>query len=324
KTLSWFIPVIDTPVVRTIFFLLLFGGLAWINIRGAKYGVRFIIFTTVAKLIPLLLIVGFGTGHISMENLQWKIAPTFSTVGASSLVLFYAFLGIETAVTNSGEFKNPARTVPLGVLSGISFVLILYILIQLISQGVLGDQLTANKEAPLAAVSKILFGDAGIALVVAGTAISIFGNISGEILAIPRILFAGARDKILPGVLASVHPVFQTPHIAIAVYAALGFLFAVFGAFKQLIILSSAATLLIYLGVVLAVIRLRLNRSAGTERTFTIPGGIFVPLLASAIILWLLSNLSDQEMLGTAIFLATLAAIFFLLKFFKKKEIVHP
>ncbi|HNA16295.1 MAG TPA: amino acid permease [Ferruginibacter sp.] len=324
KTLSWFIPVIDTAFVRTLFFLLLFGGLAFVNIRGARYGVRFIIFTTVAKLIPLLLIVGFGTGHISMENLQWKIAPTFSTVGASSLVLFYAFLGIETAVTNSGEFKNPARTVPLGVLSGISFVLILYILIQLISQGVLGDQLTANKEAPLAAVSKILFGDAGIALVVAGTAISIFGNISGEILAIPRILFAGARDKILPGVLASVHPVFQTPHIAIAVYAALGFLFAVFGAFKQLIILSSAATLLIYLGVVLAVIRLRLNRSAGTERTFTIPGGIFVPLLASAIILWLLSNLSDQEMLGTAIFLATLAAIFFLLKFFKKKETVHP
>lgn len=324
KTLSWFIPVIDTPVVRTLFFFLLFGGLAFVNIRGARYGVRFIIFTTVAKLIPLLLIVGFGTGHISMENLQWKIAPSFSTVGASSLVLFYAFLGIETAVTNSGEFKNPARTVPLGVLSGISFVLILYILIQLISQGVLGDQLTANKEAPLAAVSKILFGDAGIALVVAGTAISIFGNISGEILAIPRILFAGARDKILPGVLASVHPVFQTPHIAIAVYAALGFLFAVFGAFKQLIILSSAATLLIYLGVVLAVIRLRLNRSAVTERTFTIPGGIFVPLLASAIILWLLSNLSDQEMLGTAIFLATLAAIFFLLKFFKKKETVHP
>ena len=76
--------------------------------------------------------------------------------------------------------------------------------------------------------------------------------------------------------------------------------------------------------MVLAVIRLRLNRSAGTERTFTIPGGIFVPLLASAIILWLLSNLSDQEMLGTAIFLATLAAIFFLLKFFKKKETVHP
>ncbi|MFN8305770.1 MAG: amino acid permease [Ferruginibacter sp.] len=324
KTLSWFIPVIDTPVVRTLFFLLLFGGLAFVNIRGAKYGVRFIIFTTVAKLIPLLLIVGFGTGHISMENLQWKIAPSFSTVGASSLVLFYAFLGIETAVTNSGEFKKPSRTVPLGVLSGICFVLVLYILIQLISQGVLGDQLTANKEAPLAAVSKILFGDAGIALVVAGTAISIFGNISGEILAIPRILFAGARDKILPGVLASVHPVFQTPHIAIAVYATLGFLFAVFGAFKQLIILSSAATLLIYLGVVLAVIRLRLNRSAGAEKTFTIPGGISVPLLATAIILWLLSNLSGQEMMGTAIFLAALAAIFLLLKFFKKKETVHP
>lgn len=318
KTLVYFIPAIDTAAVRPFFFLILFAGLAFINIRGAKYGVRFVVFTTVAKLIPLLLIIGFGTGHISMDNLHWKIAPTLSTVGASSLVLFYAFLGIETAVTNSGEFKNPARTVPLGILSGISFVLILYIIIQLISQGVLGDQLVANKEAPIAAVSKFLFGPAGITLVITGTAISIFGNISGEILAIPRVLFAGARDKILPGMLAKVHPKFQTPHIAIAVYSALGFLFAVLGGFKQLIILSSAATLLIYLGVVLAAMKLKLKGSDASGKTFSIPGGITIPLLATVIILWLLSNLSREEMTGTAVFIAALAAVFFVIKLFKK------
>ena len=236
------------------------------------------------------------------------------------MVLFYAFLGIETAVTNSGEFKNPARTVPFGILYGISFVLILYIAIQLISQGVLGDQLVVNKEAPLAAVSTLLFGHAGITLVIAGTAISIFGAISGEILAIPRVLFAGARDGILPVALAKVHPKYLTPHIAIAAYAALGFFFAVFGGFKQLIILSSAATLLIYLGVVLAAIKLRYNKTGSSEKTFTIPGGITVPGLATVIIIWLLSNLSKVEMTGTAIFIAALTVIFFIMKLYKKRK----
>ena len=319
KTLSYFIPGIDSAIARPFFFLLLFGGLAFINIRGAKHGVRFIIFTTVAKLIPLLLIIGFGTGHISMSNLEWKISPTISDIGASSLVLFYAFLGIETAVTNSGEIKNPARTVPLGILSGLSFVLILYLAIQVICQGVLGDQLTVNKEAPIAAVSKLIFGNMGITLVVAGTAISILGAISGEILAIPRVLFAGARDGLLPKFLAKVHPQYLTPHLSIAIYCLLGFLLAVFGVFKQLIILSSVATLLIYLGVVLAAIKFRFKRSGDNKKTFTIPGGITVPLLATVIIGWLLSNLSKDEIIGISIFIAALVIIYFLMILLRKR-----
>jgi APA family basic amino acid/polyamine antiporter len=319
KTLSYFFPVIDSSVFRPVFFLLLFGGLAFINVRGAKQGVRFIVFTTIAKLIPLLLLVAFGTGHITAENLQWKQTLTINNIGTSTLVLFYAFLGIESAVTNSGEFKNPAKIVPLGILGGLSFVLVLYIAIQLITQGILGDRLLTFKDAPLAAVSKILFGNFGSVLIVAGTAIAILGSLSGQILAIPRVLFAGARDGILPKALSKVHPQFFTPHVAIVVYAALGFLFAVFGGFKQLIVLSSAATILIYLGVVLATIKLRFKKT-DAEKTFTIPGGITVPLIAAAIIIWLLSNLSQAEIIGISIFIAVLVFIFLIMQMIKRNK----
>ncbi|MBP6024593.1 APC family permease [Ferruginibacter sp.] len=320
KTLSYFFPFIDSAVFRPVFFLLLFGGLAFINVRGAKQGVQFIVFTTIAKLIPLLLLVAFGTGHIVAENLEWKQTLTIDNIGASTLVLFFAFLGIESAVTNSGEFKNPAKTVPLGILGGLSFVLVLYIGIQLITQGILGDRLLTFKDAPLAAVSEILFGNFGSVLIVAGSAIAILGSLSGAILAIPRVLFAGARDSILPKALSKVHPQFFTPHVAIIVYAALGFLFAVFGGFKQLIVLSSAATILIYLGVVLATIKLRFKKTA-TKKTFTIPGGITVPLIAAAIIIWLLSNLSQAEIIGISIFIAVLVFIFLIMKMIKRNKI---
>lgn len=321
KTLGYFFPAIDSATYRPIFFLLLFGGLAYINIRSTKNGVRFIIFTTLAKLVPLLLLVIFGISHISSANLEWKNSFSFNDIGDATLILFFAFLGIEGAVTNSGEIKNPSRVVPLGILSGLSFVLLLYVSIQLVAQGILGDQLLSFKDAPLSEVSKRLFGYIGITLMTVGVAVSMLGNLSGEILAIPRVLFAGARDGILPAFLGKVHGKYFTPYISIIFYATLGYLFAVFGAFKQLIILSSASTLLIYLGVVLATIRLRYKKTVPAEKTFRIPGGLIVPVLATAIIIWVLSNLSKTEKIGISITVLILSLIFFLMKWYKNKRL---
>lgn len=321
KTLSFFVPVLDSPVVRPLFFCFLFGTLAYINIRGAKQGVRLIVFTTVAKVIPLLLLVAVGTGHITIANLQWKNEFTFHDIGTATLILFFAFLGLETAVTNGGEFKNPSRTVPLGILSGLSFVLILYIAIQLITQGVLGDEMAAVKEAPIAAVAQKIFGTLGISIIVAGTAISMIGSISGEVLGIPRILYAGARDGLLPKFLFKIHPKFSTPHYAILVYTGIGFALAVFGALQQLLILSSATILLIYLGVVLSAVKFRYKKIKSVEKTFAMPGGLIIPAIAALTIFWILSNLKMEEKWGIVIALAVLTVIYFLMKLFNKKAV---
>lgn len=321
KTLSFFVPVLDSPVIRPLFFCFLFGTLAYINIRGAKQGVRLIVFTTVAKVIPLLLLVAVGTGHITIANLQWKNEFTFHDIGTATLILFFAFLGLETAVTNGGEFKNPSRTVPLGILSGLSFVLILYIAIQLITQGVLGDEMAAVKEAPIAAVAQKIFGTLGISIIVAGTAISMIGSISGEVLGIPRILYAGARDGLLPKFLFKIHPKFSTPHYAILVYTGIGFALAVFGALQQLLILSSATILLIYLGVVLSAVKFRYKKIKSVEKTFAMPGGLIIPAIAALTIFWILSNLKMEEKWGIVIALAVLTVIYFLMKLFNKKGV---
>ena len=324
KTLGSFFPFVDSSAFRPIFFLFLFGGLALINIRSTNNGVKFVIYTTLAKLFPLFLLIAFGLSHISIANLQWTDSFTIHDVGATSLILFFAFLGIETVVSNSGEIKNPSRVIPLGILSGISVVLLLYVSIQLISQGILGHNLVTYKDAPLSEVSKRLFGYIGISLVSIGIVISMLGNLSGEILAIPRVIFAGARNGIFPAILGKVHPTYFTPYISIAIYATMGYLLSVFGTLKQLLVLSSASTLLIYLGVVFATMRLRYKIPSSTEKAFTIPGGLLVPILATMGILWLLSNLSKEEMIGTAIALLVLSLIYFFMKWFKKKQLMNP
>jgi basic amino acid/polyamine antiporter, APA family len=321
-SLKYFFPFLGNQVFRGMFFALLFGGFALLNIRSVKNGLRFIEFTAFGKLIPLVILVVAGVAFVSTKNLAWVSSPSISNIGTASLLLFFAFIGLDTPLSNGGEIKNVKRVVPLGILFGILSVLILYISIQLVVQGILGGTIAAHKDAPLAAVAGIIFGKAGIILILLVTAISMLGNLGGEILSIPRILFAGARDGLMPKILGRVHPKFFTPHIAILFYASLGFLFAISGGFKQLAVIATASTLLIYLGVVLSTLKLRKNNSAISEKTFRVPGGTIIPLLATCVIIWLLTGLTKPEFIGIAIFISIFSVIYLLTKLVKKKQSV--
>ncbi len=309
-TLKYFFPLMGNQIFRAVFLFFVFGGLVFLNIRSVKNGVHLIEIATIAKLIPMIVLVIAGANFVAAENLKWITAPTFSNIGTASLLLFFAFLGFEGPLSNSGEIKNPKRTVPLGIFFGVLAVLILYMAIQLVTQGVLGASITAHKDAPLAAVAGIVFGKSGTVLIIAVTALAMLGALGGEMLSIPRILFAGARDGLLPRPLAKVHPRFFTPHVAIIFYGLSGFVFAISGGFKQLATIASAAVLIIYLGVVLATIKLQKKNRATAEKTFMVPGGIIVPLLATAGIIWLLSNLTKPELAGIGIFILVFAVIY--------------
>ncbi|MBV9961162.1 MAG: amino acid permease [Parafilimonas sp.] len=320
-TLKYFFPFLSDELYRVIFFIIIFGGLTLLNIRSVKYGVRFMEIATVAKLFPLMFLVFAGVNFISTDNLKWTFTPSFHDISSASLILFFAFMGMEVPLSNGGEIKNPKRTVPVSILISIVLVLILYIALQMITQGVLGNTIAAHKDAPLAAVANVIVGKAGMTIVLITTAVSMLGIFSGDILCIPRILFAGARDGIMPKVLAKVHPKYFTPYVAIAAYAFLGFLMATFGGFTQLVILSSASLLLIYLGIVLATLKLRKTSQQNNQKTFRVPGGPIIPLLAIAVSIWLLSSLSKAEFIGIAIFIAGLSVVYFFIDMMKRKKV---
>jgi APA family basic amino acid/polyamine antiporter len=318
-TMKYFFPVFGNEIFRALFFLFLFGALAFLNIRSVKNGIRLIEFTSAGKLIPLIILVIAGAGSISTVNLKWISAPAITSIGSASLLLFFAFLGFEGPLSNGGEIKNAKRTVPLAIFLGISLVLILYMSIQLVTQGILGSAISTHKDAPLAAVAGIVFGKAGAIFIFVATAISMLGAVAGDVLSIPRILFAGARDKLMPKPLAKVYPRFFTPHVAVLFYAVLDFVFSVTGEFKQLATLASASILIIYFGVALSTLKLRRRNSSSTEKTFRVPGGIIVPLLAASAIIWLLSNLTKPELIGCAIFIVVFSVIYFFMQLVKKK-----
>lgn len=312
------LPLFKETWFKVLFFLLLFSGLAFINIKGVKQGIGLVKFTTIAKLIPLVLVIALCWKHISVSNLTWQTAPSFASVGEISIILFFAFQGGETALAVSGEVKNPQKTIPKSILISISAVLLIYILIQTVTQGVLGTSLPSFQKSPVAEVANVVFGPVGFTIITIGMVISTFGCISGDVLSIPRVLYGASRDRVIPSaVLSKVHPKFATPYVSIIIYAVGAFLLASVGGFKQLAILSGISCLLIYLGVALSVIKLRRN-DGNNSGSFRIPGGYTVPVVSILIILWLLTNLSKNEKLGTLIFISALTLVYLFILFAEK------
>jgi amino acid transporter len=320
-TLSYLMPVFNNTIFRALFFIAVYALLCVPNIIGVTKGVTLIRLVTLAKLIPLLTLILVGATHISMDHLAWNSTPTIHGIGETSLILFFAFQGAENSLGISGEIKDPKRTIPKAIMISILIVVLLYMAIQMVSQGVLGDSLALFGNAPLAEVAKQIMGPFGVTLMIVGACISMFGFLSGDILNMPRVLFGAARDNVIPiPALYRVHPRFATPYISVIVFAILGCSYAIAGGFTLLAKLSSASSLLIYLGVALAVIKLRFTKFQDPE-CFKIPGGFTVPVLAVLIIAWFLSNLTRSEVISITVFITVLSILFLLINWWLRYRV---
>jgi APA family basic amino acid/polyamine antiporter len=314
-SLAVWAPSLGHGVPRVLALLAVFGGLAAVNIVGARQGLRVAVASTVAKLVPLLFAIVAGIFFVHWHQLRWVGWPPAAKLGEASLILFFAFQGIEEALAPSAEIRDPERTVPRAMFGATGTVILLYVALQLVSQGVLGGELAHQTTAPLAAVAGRVVGVAGSTLMMIGVAVSIFGSLAGGLLSAPRTFFLAAEDGMLPQALSRVHPRFRTPYVAILTVATLMFLLAASGGFKHLAILSSTSILCVYLAICLGALKLRYTRKR-VPGAFRAPGGPLVGILGSIVVIWLLSHSTRIEVSALSGSLAVSIAYFFVRRWY--------
>lgn len=307
------VPPLATPTGRAIGLVLTFTFLTVVNVLGVRHGARLSTITTVAKLLPLLVLVVLGAFAIDPANLAVTEAPAASTIARTSIVLLFAFTGVEYAIVPGGELRDPARTVPRGILLGLGGVTVLYLSIQLVAQGVLGPAL-AHSTTPLADAAGAAIGPWGRTLLLVGVVVSTFGYLSGMALASPRTVYAFARDGYLPRALAAVHPTYRTPWASVVVQLALCCVLAIVSDFGPLALISNVAALLAYFACAAGAWELRRRgvQEPGTT-PFAMPGGAIIPVLSCIAIVLLLTSITASEWLvlaevgavASVIFLAT-------------------
>jgi amino acid transporter len=299
--------------MRTGLLLGIFLVVGTINVLGVRFGARLNIASTIAKLLPLALLIVLGLANLDPAYVRWETTPTAAELTRASVFLVFVFAGIESALVPSGEVKDPGRTVPRAVLLALGIVTVVYLLVQISTQGVLGPSL-AGRSAPLADAAGVVMGPFGAALLGIAVVLSTFGYLCGMILAIPRALFAFARDGVLPRSLANVHPRFRTPWIAIIAQTAIALVLALSSGFEPLVILANVAVLFVFLGCAAAAWQLRRKgiRDDASASVKPVPGSFLAPPLAIVIIVVLLTSIRPREWVVSGI----VAGIGLLLWFF--------
>jgi amino acid transporter len=229
-----------------------------------------------------------------------------AVLGTAGIVIF-AFSGVESALTPSGEVRTPSRTVPRAAFLALGAATLLYLAIQWVALGVMGQALASEQVAPLGEAANVFAGPVGRTVMIVGATISTFGYLTSNVLSIPRCLFAFGRDGFIPRVFSAVHPVMRTPHVAISVYGVLLVALALSGTFQQLAVLSNLSALVLYFLCAIAVWVLRRRGVRGEGEPFVLPGGPLIPFAACAAIAWLFyetATLREIVALGVVVLIA--------------------
>lgn len=302
------VPQAFRPMVHGLVIVAAIGGIAAINLGGVARGTRLVGAATVLKLVPLAVFLGVGAFAVRGANLAGTALPSGAGVGRAMILALFAYMGMETSLCASGEVRTPERTIPRAVALAMGGVVLLYVAIQVITQGILGPAL-ATSTVPLADAMGRIHPVLRL-LMLAGAAVSMFGYLGSDILGTPRILFAFGRDGMLPRALGRLHSQSRAPHVAILCYAAVALVLALSGTFAELAVLSAIAMAPFYIAGCAAAYKLARAgvAHAGPPLGFRWLGtAAIVGILA---MLALVAFASRDEMLGLGALLGTIVAVY--------------
>jgi APA family basic amino acid/polyamine antiporter len=182
------------------------------GIEKTARATRWLVALTLAVL-GTVAVVGTAAGPVRWSHLMDGSAGARGILTAAGL-LFFAFAGYARIATLGEEVLDPARTIPRAIPAALGVVLAIYLVLAVVSLGVLGPSGLAAATAPLAEVVAVA-GLPGLAWVVrVGAAVAVTGVLLALLAGVGRTALAMARRRDLPLVLDAVHPRRRVPHRA--------------------------------------------------------------------------------------------------------------
>ena len=294
--LGEFWPEANSPAAKIVILTFLLGVLAAINVRGVKAGAHVSTFFTIAKLGSLGFVCAAGAFYLlSLHGPvpQVIVAPGETQWARAIVLLIFAYGGFEAALISAGEAKDPRRDIPFGLFAGLITCAVVYSVIQWVVVGTLPDP--AHSQRPLADVARIAIGGKGAAFIALGALLSVYGYLSGNILATPRITFALGERGDFPALFARLHPHFRTPYVSILAFAFLVWLLALFGSFAGNATLS-AGSRLFYYGVTCAALP-ALRKKNREQALIPMPAGNILGVLGALLCAALLTQIEYNKSL---------------------------
>ena len=302
---AFFVPSASQSAMRIAVISVVVLLITVVNLIGIRESAVMTNIFTVGKLLPLFVFVLVGMFFIQPANFNFDVVPEYSAFSSAVLLLIYAFVGFEGSVAVSGETREPAKTVPFGLIAAMSLVTIIYIAVQIVSIGTLPG--LATSERPIADAAVGFLGPFGAAFISIGVITSILGNINTGLLSATRTLFGMSEQRDLPAVFDRTHPKYKTPYVSIIVTATVMLVLTIQSSFLTAVALATIARLLFYATTCLALPIFR-RREDMPKAPFSVPFGVAAAILSIGLIVWLLSNV-DYTKEGLTVIVAAVVGL---------------
>jgi amino acid transporter len=277
--------IINLPAVILIVMV------ALLLIRGASESATVNAVMVMIKISVLIMFIVIGVTGWDSANLTPFAADGLSGVTSAAGLIFFSYIGLDAVSTAGEEVKDPRRNLPLAILIALVTVTTLYILVSLIA---VAAQPAADFDGQEAGLSQILEDITGSqwpgTVIAAGAIISIFSVTLIVIYGQTRILFAMARDGMLPELFHKVNPRTLTPVANTIIVAVVIAILAGMIPINFLAEMTSIGTLVAFLVVSIGVMVLRRTHPE-LPRGFKVPLYPLTPILSIAGCIWIIQDL---------------------------------
>lgn len=230
------------PIVQKLAAILFIVLLMAINILGVKRGSLFqnvltsLKFVALAGIVVTVLLFAKGDwGNLVRPAADAPKGDMISMFGLALVAALWAYKGFEACTFNSGETRNPSRTLPVGIIAGCGLVTLLYLLANAAYLYAVPAGEMAKSDRIAADAMNAAVGPIGASVVAFIILFSIMGAANGHVLTGPRVYYAMAKDGLFFRKMASVHPKFHTPHVSILVVGTWSIILSLSGTFEQLL-----------------------------------------------------------------------------------------
>jgi basic amino acid/polyamine antiporter, APA family len=260
-------------------------------IRGASESAKTNAVMVLIKIGVLLLFIVLGITGWNPDNMSPFSPFGLTGVTGAAGIIFFSYIGLDAVSTAGEEVKNPRRTMPLAILGALVIVTTLYILTTVVAVAAQPYTKFEGQEAGLAAILEQVTGQTWPAtMLAAGAVISIFSVTLVVLYGQTRILFAMARDGMLPELFHRVNKRTLTPVPNTIIVAAVICLLAGLIPINFLAEMTSIGTLVAFLVVSIGVMVLRRTHPE-LPRGFRVPFYPVTPILSILGCLWIIKDL---------------------------------
>lgn len=205
--LAFFLPILKTPVWAAASNLVLIALTTTAYAFGARWAARLGAATLAIGLLPIVLAVAAGVIAFSPDVFagSWSPQgkPLVESVPASLVIIFWSFLGLESAAALSKLTRDPARDVGRAGVGGVALAVVVYIAACVAVFGVIPAGELAHSTSPFADLAARVFGASIAGLVAACAVLKATGTISGWTLLGGETARSAAEQGYLPRVFGS-------------------------------------------------------------------------------------------------------------------------